>query len=259
MVNKKMNAINKKLFSSLMFSVGLYCSCLAYAQPIIVEGVVPNEASKQAILQKLYAVYGTEQVVDKVQIRAVAVPNGWNDLVTRVITPDLKKVSAGKLAVKGTQVELTGKLNNPSEIQPITSMYQSLVQPPYRINALLSANQSEQKVVDDALKDRIVEFESGSAILTASGTKILDEMAVALAQVQNKNVKIIGHTDSSGDAKKNAQLSLARAEAVKAYLIEKKIVAERLSTAGLGSEKPVADNATVEGRKKNRRIEFEVL
>ena len=84
-------------------------------------------------------------------------------------------------------------------------------------------------------------------------------MAVALNKVQDKNVKIIGHTDSSGDAKKNEQLSLARAEAVKTYLIGKSIVAGRLSTAGLGSEKPVADNTTAEGRKKNRRIEFEVL
>ncbi len=168
-------------------------------------------------------------------------------------------MSAGKLAIKGTQVELSGKLNNPNELQPITSMFQSLVQPPYRLNATLTANQSEQKIVDDALKDRIVEFESGSAILTVTGTKILDEMAVALSKVQDKNVKIIGHTDSSGDAKKNEQLSLARAEAVKTYLVGKSIVAERLSTAGLGSDKPVADNTTAEGRKKNRRIEFEVL
>ena len=106
-------------------------------------------------------------------------------------------MSEGKLVIKGTQVELSGKLNNPNELQPITSMFQSLVQPPYRLNATLTANQSEQKIVDDALKDRIVEFESGSAILTVTGTKILDEMAVALSKVQDKNVKIIGHTDSS--------------------------------------------------------------
>ena len=78
-------------------------------------------------------------------------------------------------------------------------------------------------------------------------------------KVQGKNVKIIGHTDSQGDPKKNVSLSLERAEAVKKYLIEKSIPATRLSTAGMGADKPVADNTTPEGRKKNRRIEFEVL
>jgi OOP family OmpA-OmpF porin len=54
-------------------------------------------------------------------------------------------------------------------------------------------------------------------------------------------------------------LSQQRAEAVKAYLIKKNIPAHLLSTDGLGASKPVAENTTAEGRKKNRRIEFEVL
>jgi OOP family OmpA-OmpF porin len=254
-----MNLKKRMICKNIILACGFLSSALLYAQPVIVEGVVANQTSKQAILQKLYAVYGQDQVIDKIQIRPVATPQNWDDTVARVITTDLKKITAGKLTVKGTQVELTGKLMNPTEIQPVTSMFQSLVLPPYRVNTSFSINQSEQKIVDDALKDRIVEFESGSAILTATGTKILDEMAVALNKVRDKNVKIIGHTDSSGDAKKNVALSMARAEAVKMYLIQKEIIAGRLSTAGLGSVKPVADNASIEGRKKNRRIEFEVL
>ncbi len=67
-------------------------SCgLVFAEPIVVEGVVPNEASKQAILQKMQSVYGADQVVDKIQVRAVSAPNGWSNLVTQVISPDLKK------------------------------------------------------------------------------------------------------------------------------------------------------------------------
>ncbi|WP_099092670.1 OmpA family protein [Acinetobacter larvae] len=247
------------LLKSLFAAIGLGFSLYTMAQPIVVEGVVPNEASKQVILTKMRAVYGNDQVVDKIQVKAVAAPNGWSESVTQVITPDLKKVSQGKLSVRGTQVELSGKMSNPAEIQPTTAAFQTLVQAPYRFNAQLSVNQAEQKIVDDALKNRIIEFESGSAILTATGTQILDEMALALNRVQGKSVKIIGHTDSSGVPQKNLQLSLERAEAVKKYLIGKNIPAERLSTTGLGSEKPVADNATAEGRKKNRRIEFEVL
>ncbi len=123
----------------------------------------------------------------------------------------------------------------------------------------MTVNQAEQKIIDDALKNRIIEFESGSAILTASGQQILNEMAAALHKVGGKKVKIIGHTDSSGDASKNLLLSQQRANAVKDYLITKSVSADNLSTEGVGSNKPVADNDTAEGRRKNRRIEFEVL
>lgn len=234
-------------------------SAVLNAAPIVVEGVVPNDASKQAILVKMQSVYGADQVVDKIQVRPVAAPNGWSDSVTRVITPDLKKISQGQLRVRGTQVELTGKMADPNQIQPTTSSFQALVQQPYRFNAQLSVNQAEQKIIDDALKNRIIEFESGSAILTAAGQQILDEMAVALNKVGGKKVKIIGHTDSSGDATKNTILSQQRAAAVQSYLVSKSIAADRLSTEGKGSSQPVADNATAEGRRKNRRIEFEVL
>lgn len=254
-----MNTKFKTMIKSIALLTGLSLSCFSYAQPIVVEGVVPNDASKQAILAKMQVVYGADQVVDKIQVRSVSAPNGWSDSVARVITPDLKKVTQGKLVVRGTQVDLTGKMSNQSDIQPTTAMFQSLVLPPFRFNSQLSVNQAEQKVVDDALKNRIIEFESGSAILTPAGTQILDEMAIALNKVQGKNVKIIGHTDSQGDPKKNVGLSQERAEAVKKYLIGKSIPETRLSTAGMGADKPVADNTTPEGRKKNRRIEFEVL
>ena len=234
-------------------------SVIAYAEPIVVEGAVPNEASKQAILNKMYAVYRTDQVVDKIQVRAVSAPNGWSDSVSKVITEDLKKVKQGKLSVRGTQVELAGNMSNQNDIQPTTVNFQNLVQAPYRLNTQLTVNQAEQKIIDEALKNRIIEFESGSAILAESGIQILDEMAVALNKVAGKQVKVIGHTDSSGNPAKNLTLSQERAAAVKNYLIGKNIPTDHLSVEGLGSNKPVADNTTAEGRKKNRRIEFEVL
>lgn len=232
---------------------------IAYAEPIVAEGVVPNETSKQAILNKMYAIYGADQVIDKIQVRTVSAPNGWSDSVAKIITSDLNKVKQGKLSIRSTQLELIGKVSNQSDIPQTTANLQNLVQAPYRLNIRLTVNQAEQKILDDTLKNRIIEFESGSVILAESGTKILDEMAVALSKVTGKKVKIIGHTDSSGDAAKNLTLSHERAAAVKNYLIGKNIPIKSLSIEGLGSNKPVADNTTSEGRKKNRRIEFEVL
>ncbi len=258
-MNNDMKNKQVKILKKFALISSLFCSFNMFAAPIVVEGAVPNDMTKQAILAKLKAVYGDDQVVDKIQIRAVSAPNGWSDSVTRVITPDLKKISQGKLSVRGTQVELVGKMGVQTDIQPTTSLFQSLVQPPYRFNSQISVNAAEQSVIDNALKNRIIEFESGKAVLTPTGTQILDEMVVALNKVQGKNVKIVGHTDSQGNPQKNQDLSLQRAEAVKQYLTTKGIAPTRLSTAGLGSTKPVADNATDEGRRKNRRIEFDVL
>lgn len=249
----------KSILQRTSLCIALCASGLIFAKDIVVEGVVPNDTSKQAILVKMRAVYPEDQIIDKIQVRPVVAPNGWSDSVTRVITPDLKKVSQGKLSVRGTQVDLSGKMLNQAEIQPFTSNFQSLISAPYRFSSQLSVNQAEQAVIDNALKNRIIEFESGSAVLLPAGTQILDEMVVALNRVQGKNVKIIGHTDSQGIPVKNKELSLQRADAVKQYLIAKNIAATRLSTEGLGADKPVADNASPEGRKKNRRIEFEVL
>lgn len=249
--------MNKNFKCLLLLQIAILAQTV-WAAPVIVEGRVPNEATKQAILQKAQGLYG-QDVVDKITVASVSAPNGWGDAVTQVMTPDLKKVSQGKLSVRGTQMELTGKVGNPNEVQSTISQLQAHVQTPYQLNSQLSVNQSEQKIIDDTLKNRIIEFQSGSAILTPSGIKILDEMAAALHKVGGKKVKIIGHTDSSGDAAKNLTLSQERATAVKNYLLTKNIAPDALSSEGMGSNKPVADNATPDGRKKNRRIEFEVL
>lgn len=243
----------------LISVLGLSTSFMIFAQPILIEGAVPNEKIKAEILAKAYSIYGQQNVVDQIQVRQVTTPSNWINTVTKVINDDLKKVKQGNLTVNGTEIKLTGKLSNPEDIQTTQVRFQSLTPVNFRLNTQLSLNQAEQQIIDAALKNRIIEFESGSAILAASGVQILDEMAVVLKRVRGKKVKILGHTDSSGDADKNIILSQQRADAVKTYLIHKNIPAESLSTEGLGSNKPVADNTTVEGRKKNRRIEFEVL
>lgn len=255
-----MNTYKNHLFKTMACILLSLLGGLSYAQqPIVIEGAVPNEAAKQEILNKAYAAYGRENVVDKIQVRMVAAPNGWSSTVSNAITEDLKKVKQGQLSVRGTQVRLTGKVSNAEEISATAAKFQSLMPPGFKINTELSVNAAEQQIIDAALKNRIIEFESGSAVLAPSGMQILNEMAVALNKVGGKKVKIIGHTDSSGDSAKNLALSQERAAAVKNYLTSKNIAGDSMSAEGLGAAKPVADNATAEGRKKNRRIEFEVL
>jgi OOP family OmpA-OmpF porin len=69
----------------------------------------------------------------------------------------------------------------------------------------------------------------------------------------------VGHTDSVGTSAYNQKLSIARAEAVKGFLVGKGIEKNRVYTEGKGEKQPVADNKTNEGRAKNRRVEVEVV
>ncbi len=100
-------------------------------------------------------------------------------------------------------------------------------------------------------------FDTGSDCLKPESAPVIQ--AVARGMETNPNLKLLieGHTDSVGAAAKNLDLSKRRAEAVKTVLSGQfKIDASRLTTAGLGSTKPIDSNDTPQGRSQNRRVEF---
>jgi OOP family OmpA-OmpF porin len=104
-----------------------------------------------------------------------------------------------------------------------------------------------------------VYFDVNKAVIKPESYSILDEAAQTLKDYPNMVVEIGGHTDSTGSAALNARLSLQRAQAVKRYLVSKGVPEAQLKVQGYGPSKPIADNATPEGRAKNRRIEFKVV
>jgi OOP family OmpA-OmpF porin len=104
-----------------------------------------------------------------------------------------------------------------------------------------------------------VTFEVNSDVLKAESKATLDEAAATLQPRTSVRLEVQGHTDNTGNAAANQALSEKRAAAVKAYLVDKGIAADRLETKGYGDTAPVADNATAAGRDANRRIEFKVL
>jgi OOP family OmpA-OmpF porin len=87
----------------------------------------------------------------------------------------------------------------------------------------------------------------------------LDEVVVVLKENPTIKVEIQGHTDNTGTEEYNQGLSQRRADAVKAYFVEKGIAEDRLSTIGYGESKPVDTNDTVEGRFQNRRVQLKVI
>ncbi len=99
-------------------------------------------------------------------------------------------------------------------------------------------------------------FATNSAKLKRTADKKLNEVVDFAAKYKDSNLAVSGHTDSTGSAKLNQKLSVARAASVKAFLVKKGVAADRISTKGEASARPVADNKTKAGRALNRRVEI---
>lgn len=226
-------------------------------RPVIIEGVVPDQATKAKLLTNLRAVYGAERVVDRIQVESIATPPNWGDYVAGMINPGLKRVSPGKLEVNGQSVRITGEVGNEALRQQVASDLSLASNTSYTVTNSLKVG-SQQSVLDQTLANRIIEFQSGSARLTPFGMSILDEMVAKMAQMPDSRFLIIGHTDNVGQRETNLALSHARALAVKNYMMAKGIPASHMDVLGKGPDEPVADNATNDGKARNRRIEFKI-
>jgi outer membrane protein OmpA-like peptidoglycan-associated protein len=99
-------------------------------------------------------------------------------------------------------------------------------------------------------------FDTGRADIKPNMRPILDQFANGLSNQPNTEVRIIGHTDSTGSDDLNNRLSLDRAEATRQYLAARGVDPRRIVVAGVGEREPVADNTTDSGRARNRRVEI---
>lgn len=99
-----------------------------------------------------------------------------------------------------------------------------------------------------------ITFATGQATITPASDAVLSDLLAVLTANADWRLRIEGHTDNVGDKAANLKLSNARAAAVAAWLTGKGIDGGRLTTAGLGDTQPVADNASEDGRARNRRV-----
>lgn len=130
---------------------------------------------------------------------------------------------------------------------------QSQIAAPPATSAAISKCQGK---IDALLESRNITFRSGSAYLSGSSQKLLDDLAAVLKPCAGTNVEISGHTDASGSKAINQSISTERANRVRAALVERGIAETRLSAKGYGAAKPrIANNPSAAG---NRRIDFSI-
>lgn len=227
-------------------------------------GFVPDAPSRDRLMAALRASFGTVKANLDV---APGAPSGFVDAIVGVL-PTLSRFAGfdfhladGKAKIAGSAPtealgrRILAKLASllPKGIVIADDSVVSALPPPPQVDAAtcqsdLAAVQSGEKIL----------FATGEASLRDEGLRILDALVATSLKCLDARITVEGHTDTQGDEAANQALSEARAKAVVDYLVAGGIAAERLTAVGFGQIRPIADNATEEGRRANRRIEFRV-
>lgn len=104
-----------------------------------------------------------------------------------------------------------------------------------------------------------ITFKTDSADINSSFYPVLNSVAKVLNKYNNSTVMVSGHTDSTGGADYNLNLSRERAQSVASYLQGQGVKSSRFEVMGLGSSNPIASNETANGRAQNRRVEIKII
>jgi len=240
-------------------------------------GTVHDESTRSSIIDSLKSVFGADRVKGDIAINANAGPTPWlvnlRTALEHLKTPGVQAVFDGNSlkvggligdsdrdatisslrSVLGTGLvfgTLTDKLGN--LISDATSKTQAAL-------ASLHAGFGTTDLLN-ILNQSIINFPTNSAEIPTISKTLLQQAALAFKQLPTGTViEIGGYTDATGDPAANLQLSQQRADAVRAALIQAGVDPGMLVAKGYGSASPVAGNDSLEGRLRNRRIEYRVM
>ncbi|MEI2455865.1 OmpA family protein [Lysobacter firmicutimachus] len=229
-------------------------------------GQVASEAEKTKLLDAIKATFGAGNVEGDLVVDAGTAPAGWLDRLIALL-PDLKARGV-KLGFDGDKIDIDTSALPEAERFALSQKLRSgfggfeisgLWDQAMAALSSLKAGFSADDLVK-ALNLSAIYFDTGSASITRDSYETLRKAAEAIkAAPAGTRIEVGGHTDATGDAAANLQLSLERANAVTAKLVELGVPGEQLVGKGYGQDKPIADNASEEGKARNRRMEFTVL
>ncbi len=228
---------------------------------LTLQGRVPSDATRGLIAEAAAAALAppkTTEIINQLVVDPGEGPEGFSNIALRGITI-ISKCNDG-LASFSKAVFSVRCTVPASERTTIDAIARAPL--PYGRVGEIELLEAEAVGTCDAalaalLENTRIEFDSGSAVISPSSAAILSQISATAATCPGR-LRIEGHTDSTGAARDNLALSLARAEAVRAALIDRGLSGERLLANGYGAGRPLDTNATAEGRARNRRIEIRV-
>jgi outer membrane protein OmpA-like peptidoglycan-associated protein len=159
-----------------------------------------------------------------------------------------------KLPADGKNIWLEVQISDAGEVYELTIVEEAAMTQQVEFTAMELAK-ALNETGSVALHN--IQFDTGKATITSASSSALAPVGELLKSDTSLTLEIQGHTDNVGAAAANLKLSQDRAAAVKAYLVQNfGIAADRLTTAGFGDTKPIADNTSDAGRAQNRRVEL---
>ncbi|MCK8783762.1 OmpA family protein [Roseomonas sp. NAR14] len=246
------------------------------ADGIAVSGTVPDAGTRDAVLAALREAFGGGAPRGDITVDPAAAPPAWLPRLQRLLA-EARQVGVS-LLLEGDTVAVGGDAP-PAERDRVIAALRALVGGALRVGpmpdegemveasgrqavaALGTLPQDTTAAAISAVLDRaIINFDTASAEVPEGARALLAAAAERLRQLPaGTRIEVGGHTDSTGDAALNRQLSERRAEAVVAALVRDGVPEAMLTARGYGSEEPAASNETADGRFRNRRISFRVL
>ena len=240
-------------------------------------GVVADEKTRGSILTSLRNVFGEGNISGDIAVNPNAGPATWLGKLEQAL--EKFKIPGIEALFEGNSISLGGLLPK-ADLDAIKASLQSIFGTGYTFGALPDDASAWFRAAKDktlaalsglkpgfagadlvsALNLSIINFETGSAAISAESRDLLAKAAATMKQLPAGTViEISGHTDSTGDPAANLTLSQQRAEAVRNTLTNFGVPAAMLEAKGYGDTKPVASNDTAEGRFQNRRISYAVV
>ena len=240
-------------------------------------GVVHDEETRNSIVNALKAVFGADKAQGDISVDLNRAAAPWlvnfRNAIESLKTPGVQAVFDGNSVNVGGVIgdaerdRITNSLKN---VLGGGLVFGTLVD---KVADLISGANAKAATALSALKSgfspsdlttilnqSIVNFPSGSAEVPAAMVTFLQNVAGSLKQLpQGSVLEIAGYTDNTGDPAANVTLSQQRADAVRDVLIKAGVDPAMLIAKGYGSANPVASNDLLEGRFRNRRIEYHVL
>jgi OmpA-OmpF porin, OOP family len=235
---------------------------------VSLSGPLADRSSQVAVLGFAEAIFGHERVTDTIVLDP-QLPEGWPGRVLSGVEA-LALLKEGTLAITPETLTVSGRSLQEEAGREVEAFFAGRNAGPVTIDVAFDAEAAAaaaepetppEEACADAVKtilaDEMILFETGSARIDSASAGVIDAIADALEPCPGARFEVAGHTDSSGRASYNQDLSERRAAAVVEALDGR--AEARLTAVGYGPDRPIADNDTEEGRALNRRIEFALL
>jgi len=229
------------------------------------KGTVSTVAEKASLLGAAAGAYGQRNVTANVDVNPALPAASWLEGLKAMFASPALKADGLKFKFSGDMLTLDTAALPGEQRAEISRLFQSRLGN-VQIDGLFDKG---IEALDNlkpgygatelaaALNATTVNFDNNSSNLTTSSLVIVGKAAAAIQGAPaGIKVEVGGHTDNSGNAALNQQLSEKRARAVMDALVKKGVPANRLAARGFGADHPIGDNATEEGRAKNRRIGY---